>query len=76
MTLYLLGEYGVAKDGLFKVLDIRKRHYGEDHIEYATTQQNLCMILEKLGEYDKAKEGYLKVLEINKKSFGEDHIFY
>jgi hypothetical protein len=50
-----------------KVIEIKKKHYGEDHIEYAKTLQNLCNTLNNLGEYENAKEGCLKELEIKNK---------
>jgi hypothetical protein len=50
-----------------KVIEIKKKHYGEDHIEYAKTLQNLCYTLNNLGEYENAKEGCLKELEIKNK---------
>jgi hypothetical protein len=28
-----------------KALEIKKKHYGEDHIDYAITLQNLCITL-------------------------------
>jgi hypothetical protein len=28
-----------------KALEIIKKHYGEDHVEYAVTLQNLCITL-------------------------------
>jgi hypothetical protein len=47
-----------------KALEIKKKHYGEDHIEVAKTLEKLCASLEKIGEYKKAKEGYMNVLDI------------
>jgi tetratricopeptide (TPR) repeat protein len=55
-------------------LEIEKKNLGDDHINYATTLNNLCITLEKLGDFEKAKACYLKVLEIKKKHLGEDHI--
>jgi hypothetical protein len=40
------------------VLEIKRKHYGESHFEYAFTLSNLCSTLLRLGEYEKAKEGY------------------
>jgi hypothetical protein len=40
-----------------KALEIKKKHYGDDHVDYASTLQNLCNTLNALGEYEKAKEG-------------------
>ena len=31
-----MGDYETAKDGYQKALEIYKKHFGEDHIEYAT----------------------------------------
>jgi tetratricopeptide (TPR) repeat protein len=53
-----------------------KKHYGEDHVEYATTLENLSNLLRKLGDYEAAIYNLLKVLEINKKHYGEDHAIY
>jgi tetratricopeptide (TPR) repeat protein len=59
-----------------KALKIKKKHYGDDHIEYARTLENLCITLMSLGEYEKFKDDYMKALEIKKKYLGEDHIEY
>jgi hypothetical protein len=48
-------------------LEIIKEHYGENHVKYAFTLQNLCSTLENLGEYEKAKEGYKNIIDILKK---------
>jgi hypothetical protein len=59
-----------------KVLEIRKKYYGEDRKEYAIVLKALCNSLLKLGEFEKAKEGYLKEIEIKNKYSGEDTIDY
>jgi tetratricopeptide (TPR) repeat protein len=59
-----------------KALEINKRSYGEDHVEYARNLENLSIVLSNLGDYEGAKEGYLKALEINKRSYGENHVKY
>jgi tetratricopeptide (TPR) repeat protein len=59
-----------------KALEINKRSYGENHVNYARNLENLSSVLHKKGEYEGAKEGYLKALEINKRSFGENHVNY
>jgi hypothetical protein len=41
-----------------KVLNIERKHYGEDNIQLATTLDKLCRTLYKLREYEKAIEGY------------------
>jgi hypothetical protein len=40
---------------LLKVLEIKKKHYGEDHVEYAKTLHNLSIELSNLGDYEGAK---------------------
>ena len=69
-----MGDYKSAKEGYQKVLEIEKKHFGEDHFSYATTLGNLSGILHEFGDYKSAKEGYQKALEILKKHFGEDHV--
>jgi hypothetical protein len=32
-----LGEYQKAKEGYLKALKITKKHFGESHVDYATT---------------------------------------
>jgi tetratricopeptide (TPR) repeat protein len=59
-----------------KALEIKKKHYREDHIEYARTQENLCITLRSLGEYEKSKVCYIKALEIKMIYLGEDHVEY
>jgi tetratricopeptide (TPR) repeat protein len=71
-----LGDYEGAKEGYLKALEINKRSYGEDHVEYARNLGNLSNVLRNLGDYEGAKEGYLKALEINKRSYGENHVNY
>jgi hypothetical protein len=36
-------------------LEIKKKHYGEDHVEYAKTLNNLANRLSDLGDYKTAK---------------------
>jgi hypothetical protein len=40
---------------LLKALEINKKHYGEDHVEYARTLENLSNLLGQLGDYENAK---------------------
>jgi tetratricopeptide (TPR) repeat protein len=59
-----------------KALEINKRSYGENYINYARILENLSCILKDIGDYEGAKEGYLKILKINKRSYGENHVKY
>jgi hypothetical protein len=38
-----------------KALEINKRSFGEDHVEYAATIENLSNVLRNLGDYEGAK---------------------
>jgi hypothetical protein len=38
-----------------KALEINKRSYGEDHVEYASVLENLSNVLLDLGDYEEAK---------------------
>ena len=68
-----LGEYNQAKELHEKALIIRKKIFGEDHADVATSYNNLASVYNSLGEYNQAKELYEKALTIRKKIFGEDH---
>ena len=68
-----LGEYNKAKELHEKALIIRKKIFGEDHADVATSYNNLALVYERLGEYNQAKELHEKALIIRKKIFGEDH---
>ena len=68
-----LGEYNQAKELHEKALIIRKKIFGEDHADVATSYNNLASVYNSLGEYNQAKELHEKALIISKKIFGEDH---
>ena len=59
-----LGEYNQAKELHEKALIIRKKIFGEDHADLATSYNNLALVYERLGEYNQAKELQEKVLTI------------
>jgi hypothetical protein len=59
-----------------KALEINKRSFGEDHVEFAITLGNFSNVLKDLCEYEESYKGYLKALEIIKKNYGENHIYY
>ena len=68
-----LGEYNQAKELHEKALTIRKKTFGEDHPDVATSYSNLASVYNRLGEHNEAKELHEKALTIRKKTFGEDH---
>ena len=52
---------------------IRKKIFGEDYADVATSYNNLASVYYSLGEYNQAKELLEKALVICKKTFGKDH---
>ena len=68
-----LGEYNEAKYLHEKALMIRKKIFGEDHADVASSYNNLASVYFSLGECNQAKELHEKALTIHKKIFGEDH---
>ncbi|XP_073247201.1 uncharacterized protein [Porites lutea] len=68
-----LGEYNQAKELHEKALIIRKKIFGEDHADIATSYNNLALVCYTLGEHNQAKDLHEKALIIRKKIFGEDH---
>ena len=68
-----LGEHNQAKELHRKALVIRKKIFGEDHADVATSYNNLASVYNSQGEYNQAKELHEKALMIQKKIFGEDH---
>jgi hypothetical protein len=50
-----LGDYEGAKLGYLKAIEIKKSYFGEDHVEYATTLENLSNVLRNLGDYEGSK---------------------
>ena len=54
-------------------MTIRKKIFGEDHADVATSYHNLAVLYDNLKEYNQAKELYEKALTIGKQIFGEDH---
>jgi hypothetical protein len=45
-----LGDYEGAKLGYLMALEINKRSFGEDHVQYAETLENLSVVLRNLGD--------------------------
>ena len=50
-----LGEYNRAKELLEKALIMRKKIFGKDHADVATSYNNLALVYDTLGEYNEAK---------------------
>ena len=54
---------------------IRKKVFGEDHADVATSYNDLVVVYKRLGEYNLAKELHEKALRIYEKIFVEDHLY-
>ena len=55
-----LGEYSQAKQLHEKVLMIRRKIFGEDHADTATSYNNLASVHDSLGEYSQDKKNFTK----------------
>ena len=69
-----IGKYSQAEGFHKKALMIRKKIFGEDHTDVASSYNNLAAVYSSLGEYNKARELHEKALVIWKKIKGEDHV--
>ena len=69
-----IGKYSQAAGFHKKALIIRKKIFGEDHTDVASSYNNLASVYSSLGEYNQAKELYEKALVIWKKINVEDHV--
>ena len=61
-----------AKNFTKKALIIRKKIFGEDHADVATSYNNFALVYDSLGVNNQAKKLYEKALIIYKEIFGED----
>ena len=73
VVYHRLGEYNRANELHGKALMIRKRIFGEDHADVASSYNNLAAVFNRLGESNQAKHLHEKALMIRKKILGEDH---
>ena len=69
-----IGKYSQAEGFHKKALMIRKKIFGEDHTDVASSYNNLASVYSSLGEYNQAKQLHEKALVIWKKINGEDHV--
>ena len=69
-----IGKYSQAEGFHKKALMIRKKIFGEDHTDVASSYNNLASVYSSLGEYNQAEQLHEKALVIWKKINGEDHV--
>ena len=73
---YLLYEQADYNNALFYMkrgMDIQKETLGEEHMEMATTYNNIGEVYRVQGDYDSALEYHQKALRIDEKALGTEH---
>src|SRR5579859_1716014 len=68
------GEYETARRAHERVLRIKEKEFGVDHINTADTINNLGLTYDSQGKYDEAISQYERALRIKEKAFGVDYI--
>jgi hypothetical protein len=68
-----MGEYAKAEPLLQTTLRIRQKAFGPEHLETATSLNNLAMLFWLMGEYAKAEPLQQEALRIIEKFRGPDH---
>ena len=53
---------------------MEQNHYGQDHVQVATTLGNLAIVLHPMGDYDQAKALYERALAVLQNHYGQDHV--
>jgi tetratricopeptide (TPR) repeat protein len=76
LNLSRQGKYQKALQPAARLLEIRKRILGEEHLSYATSLDGLAGLYFALGEYSKAEPLLLQAREIRKKVLGEAPYYY
>ena len=71
--LLYIAEYGKAKKLYEKSLLISEVVFGEEHLNTATSYNNLAGVYRSLGEYEEAEKLWRKSLQINQRVLGEEH---
>lgn len=69
------GEYKKAEELYKKVLLIREKVLGKEHIDTATSYNDLAVVYNGQGKYNEAEILYKKALLIYRKVLGERHLY-
>jgi tetratricopeptide (TPR) repeat protein len=67
------GEYEEAITFYKKTIEIRKKTFPSNHLNFANTYNNIGMAYHKMGEYPKALSHYEKALAIKQQSLPPNH---
>ncbi len=68
-----LGLYTQAAPILEKSLSLKRRVYGEEHLEVATSLHTLAVLYDTQGKYQEAESLFRQSLAIKEKILGQDH---
>jgi len=73
IALSQAGHYTEAEPHLNRALAIREKALGADHLDTATSLNNLAELYESQGKYDEAEPLYKRALAIAEKALGAGH---
>lgn len=74
-ALYGEGKYAEAIPPAERVLALREKAHGPDHLEVAPSLNNLAKLYESAGDPARAEPLYLRSLAVSEKALGPDHTF-
>jgi tetratricopeptide (TPR) repeat protein len=69
-----LKDHKEALEYLRQALEMRRKIYGEDHLDIATTLNNIGSVYYNLNKHQEALESYKQSLQIEKKMYSENHL--
>lgn len=56
-----------------KVLQIREKCLGKEHLEVAQSLNNIAVLLKTVGNYEEAESLYKRSIAIKEKALGQNH---
>src|ERR1051325_2780369 len=72
--LYQAGKYSEAIPIAKRVVELREQKSGPEHLETATSLNNLAFFYQMMGEHAEAEPRYQRALKIRQKILGPDHL--
>jgi Tfp pilus assembly protein PilF len=67
------GNYSFAEPWRRNCLEVTQQRLGEEHLDIATSLNNVAGLYESQGKYEEAEPFYLSALEMRKRLLGEEH---